>query len=200
MNAEQAIGALIANRGDAVAICALGMAAGEWWRQTHDDGDFYLHGAMGFSASVALGFALSLPQAKVWLINSDGSLCMNPGCLMTEAAQGASNLKHFVLDNGVYQTVGAVPMVNRARTDYCALAMAAGFTSARLLDSVEAIHAAIPEIDAATGPTMTVLKVDPTPGNVPLEPMNYEGPEVKYRFGRSVERRFGVNVFGPQGY
>jgi hypothetical protein len=31
-------------------------------------------------------------------------------------------------------------------------------------------------------------------------PMTYEGPEMKYRFGRALERRLGVKVFGPQGY
>jgi sulfopyruvate decarboxylase subunit beta len=30
--------------------------------------------------------------------------------------------------------------------------------------------------------------------------MTYEGPEMKYRFGRALERRFGIEVFGPQGY
>lgn len=200
MNAAEAIGALVANKGDAVAICALGMAAGEWWNQTHSDGDFYMHGAMGFASSFALGFALGLPQAKVWLLNSDGGLCMNPGALLTEAAQAPSNLKHFVLDNGVYETVGAVPMVNQHRTDYCGLAMAAGFKSARVVETVEEIIAALPEIEAETGPTLTVLRVETSGGRAQLEAMNYEGAELKYRFGRSIEARFGVTVFGPQGY
>jgi sulfopyruvate decarboxylase subunit beta len=86
-----------------------------------------MHGAMGFAASFALGLALSLPQVPVWLINADGSLCMNLGCLLTEASQAASNLKHFVVANGVYQTVGGLPMVNDGRTDYAAMARAAGF-------------------------------------------------------------------------
>jgi hypothetical protein len=30
--------------------------------------------------------------------------------------------------------------------------------------------------------------------------MTYEGPEMKYRFGRALERKFGISVFGPQGY
>jgi hypothetical protein len=28
----------------------------------------------------------------------------------------------------------------------------------------------------------------------------HEGPDMKYRFGRALEKRFGVSVFGPQGY
>jgi thiamine pyrophosphate-dependent acetolactate synthase large subunit-like protein len=200
MDSKEAIGALVARKGDAIAVCALGMAAGEWWRQTHSDDDFYLHGAMGFSSSFALGLALGLPQAKVWLINSDGSLCMNPGCLLTEAAQAPANLKHFVLDNQVYETVGSIPMVNQRRTNYAALALAAGFTSARTVETVEELAEAFPAIEAANGPTLTVLRVTQSGARSDLEPMNYEGPELKYRFGRSIERRYGVNVFGKQGY
>jgi len=200
MKAADAIAALLAHRTDEIAFCALGMAAGEWWRQSRSDADFYLHGAMGFSASMALGFALSLPQAKIWAINSDGSLCMNLGCLLTEVEQAPRNLKHFVLDNKVYETVGAVPMVNRGRTDYCALARAAGFASARSLQTVEEIDAVMPEIIAADGPCMTVLEVQSDGGAGQPEAMDYEGPEIKYRFGRSIEKRFGVSVFGKQGY
>ena len=127
MKARDAIDVLARHRGDAVAVCALGMAANEWWAATKSEDSFYMHGAMGFAASFALGLALSLPQVPVWLINADGSLCMNLGCLLTEASQAASNLKHFVVANGVYQTVGGLPMVNDGRTDYAAMARAAGF-------------------------------------------------------------------------
>lgn len=200
MKASDAVAALLAHRTDEIAFCALGMAAGEWWRQSRDEGDFYLHGAMGFSASMALGFALSLPQAKVWAVNTDGSLCMNLGGLLTEAGQKATNLKHFVIDNKVYETVGAVPMVNDGRTDYAGIAKAAGFASVRTLHSVEEINAAMPDILAEDGPCMTVLVVETDGGGGQPEPMPYEGPEIKYRFGRSIEKRFGVSVFGDQGY
>src|SRR3546814_16268056 len=79
MKASDAVAALLAHRTDEIAFCALGMAAGEWWRQSRDEGEFYLHGALGFSASMALGFALMLSQAKVCAIKTDGSLCMTLG-------------------------------------------------------------------------------------------------------------------------
>ena len=49
----------------------------------------------------ALGLALSIPNTPVWMLNADGSLCMNLGCLLTEASQAPKNLKHFVISNGV---------------------------------------------------------------------------------------------------
>ncbi len=200
MRARAAIDVLARHRGDAVAVCALGMAANEWWAATESEDSFYMHGAMGFAASFALGLALSLPQAAVWLINADGSLCMNLGCLITEAAQAAKNLKHFVLDNGVYQTVGGLPMVNDGRTDYAAIARAAGFARARTIATPDELEGQLPGIAAEDGPSFTVLRVEPEAGFLRTPPMTYEGPEMKYRFGRALERRFGIAVFGPQGY
>ena len=200
MRTREAIEALAKRRGDAIAVCALGMAANEWWAATRSEDSFYMHGAMGFAASFALGLALSLPQAAVWLINADGSLCMNLGCLLTEASQAPRNLKHFVVANGVYQTVGALPMVNESRTDYAAIARATGIVRARTVESLDALEQLLPGIVAEDGPSFTVLRVEPESGFLRTPPMTYEGPEMKYRFGRALERKLGIEVFGPQGY
>jgi thiamine pyrophosphate-dependent acetolactate synthase large subunit-like protein len=200
MIAREALEVLAAHRDGAIAVCALGMPAGEWWRLTESEDSFYMHGAMGFAASFALGLALTLPAAPIWLLNTDGSLCMNLGCLLTEAAQAPRNLKHFVVDNGVYQTVGAVPMVNQHRTDYVGMAIAAGFKRARTIETVPELAAALPAIVAEDGPSFTVLRVQPESADIRGKTMNYEGPELKYRFGRAMERRFGIEVFGPSGY
>ena len=58
----------------------------------------------------------------------------------------------------------------------------------------------LPGIAVEDGPSFTVLRVDPETGFLRTPPMTYEGPEMKYRFGRALERRFGIEVFGPQGY
>src|SRR6266571_1292075 len=160
MRAREAIEAMTKHRGNAVAVCALGMAANEWWAVTEGEDSFYMHGAMGFAASFALGLALSIPQAEIWLINADGSLCMNLGCLLTEASQAPKNLKHFVIDNQVYQTVGAVPMVNQGRSDYAALAKAAGSARTRTIDSAGDLVRQMPDIAAEEGPSFAVLRVE----------------------------------------
>ncbi|MDB5546212.1 MAG: thiamine pyrophosphate enzyme-like protein [Hyphomicrobiales bacterium] len=200
MKARQAIDCIAAHRGDAIAVCALGMAANEWWAATESEDAFYMHGAMGFAASFALGLALSLPSQEVWLINADGSLCMNLGCLLTEAAQAPRNLKHFVVDNGVYQTVGGLPMVNQARTDYAGIARAAGIPRARSIDNLVDLEAQMPEIAKGEGPHFVALRVEPETSFLGTPPMTYEGPEMKYRFGRALERKLGIEVFRPQGY
>ena len=110
MKTREALAVLARHRGDAIVVCALGMAANEWWAVTQSEDSFYMHGGMGFAASFALGLATALPRVPVWVLNSDGSLSMNLGCLLTEAGQQPTNLKHFVVDNQRYQTVDTMPM------------------------------------------------------------------------------------------
>ena len=200
MKTREAMQAIAAHRGDAVAVCALGMASNEWWQATKSEETFYVHGAMGFAASFALGFALMAPEVPVLLLNADGSLCMNLGCLLTEAQQAPQNLKHFVVDNRVYQTVSAVPMVNRGLTDYAGIARSAGIPRTLTLDNVPDLEKAMPEIMAAPGPYFTVLRVEAEPSYLEVPPNDYEGAEIKYRFGRAMEKRLGVKIFGPSGY
>jgi thiamine pyrophosphate-dependent acetolactate synthase large subunit-like protein len=200
VKAAEAVRILAAHRGEAVVVCALGVAANEWWAATRSEDSFYLHGAMGFAASFALGLALALPAVPVWVLNADGSLCMNLGCLLTEAGQQPHNLKHFVLDNRVYQTVGAIPMVNQGRADYAGLAKAAGLFKSRTIADINAFERELPFIVAEQGPSFTVLEVESESSYLHAPPMTYEGPEMKYRFGRALERRLGITVFGPQGY
>jgi thiamine pyrophosphate-dependent acetolactate synthase large subunit-like protein len=91
-------------------------------------------------------------------------------------------------------------MVNDGRTDYAAIARAAGFSRARTIATLDDFKQQLPGIAAEDGPSFTVLRVVPETGFLRTPPMTYEGPEMKYRFGRALERRLGIEVFGPQGY
>ena len=176
MRAREAI-MVAKHRGEAVAVCALGMAANEWWAVTKGEDAFYMHGAMGFAASFALGLALSLPKALIWLINADGSLCINLGCLLTEASQAPKNLKHFVVDNQIYQTVGALPMVNQGRTDYAAIARGAGILRARTIESLDELEKAMPRSPPRMALPLRCCGSRRRPGFLRTPPMTYEGPK-----------------------
>src|SRR5271166_4250330 len=136
MKTREALTVLAAHRGGAIVVCALGMAANEWWAVTRSEDSFYMHGGMGFAASFALGLAASILDSPVWVLNSDGSLCMNLGCLLTEAGQQPRNLKHFVVDNQSYQTVENMPMVNQDGADYAAIARGAGIAQTATIDNL----------------------------------------------------------------
>src|SRR5260370_939123 len=199
MKTNEAMKVLAAHRGDAVVVCALGMAANEWWAVTRSEDSFYMHGGMGFAASFALGLALSIPRTPVWVLNSDGSLCMNAGCLITEAGQQPKNLKHFVVDNQCYQTVETMPIVNQGGADYTAIARGAGIGQAITVDDLADLDRLMPEIVAAQGPYFVRLRVEAEPNYQRAPPANYEGPEMKYRFGRALEQKLGIRDFGPRG-
>lgn len=200
MKAAEVMKVLAGHRGDAVVVCALGMAANEWWSATKSEDSFYMHGAMGFAASFALGLALSVPDTPVWVLNSDGSLSMNTGCLLTEAGQQPKNLKHFVIDNQCYQTVETMPMVNQGGADYAMMAAGAGIRKTSTITSLDDLRTNLPEIVAAEGPYFVRLRVEAEPNYQRVPPAPYEGPEMKYRFGRAMEKKLGVKVFGPRGF
>jgi len=45
------------------------------------------------------------------------------------------------------------------------------------------------------------VRPSPLSGLKPRAPLaNYEGPEMKYRFGRALEKKLGIKVFGPRGF
>jgi thiamine pyrophosphate-dependent acetolactate synthase large subunit-like protein len=200
MKTREALAVLARHRGDAIVVCALGMAANEWWAVTRSEDSFYMHGGMGFAASFALGLATALPHVPVWVLNSDGSLCMNLGCLLTEAGQQPKNLKHFVVDNQCYRTVSNMPMVNQNGADYAAIARAAGIDRTMTVDDAEELDRKMPEINAAPGPYFVRLRVEAEPEYQRPPPFSYEGPEMKYRFGRALEKKLGIKVFGPTGF
>jgi sulfopyruvate decarboxylase subunit beta len=200
MKTREALAVLAAHRGDAIVVCALGMAANEWWAVTKSEDSFYMHGGMGFAASFALGLATALPKVPVWVLNSDGSLSMNLGCLLTEAGQQPANLKHFVVDNQSYQTVDTMPMVNQDNADYAAIAKAAGIRQVATIDNLADLEKSMPGIVAAPGPYFIRLRVESEPDYQRAPPATYEGPEMKYRFGRALEKRLGIKVFGPRGF
>jgi sulfopyruvate decarboxylase subunit beta len=189
------------HRGDAIVVCALGTASSQWWNATRCEETLYMTGGMGFSASIALGIALSMPEAQVWALNCDGSLCMNLGGILTEAQQAPKNLKHFVIDNEVYQTLDKpMPMVNQARSDYAGIARSSGMRNAQTISHVDDLKEKLPQIVAAPEHQFTVLKVEPMRDYPPVPPYDYEGHEKKYRFARNLEKKWGRKVFGPRGY
>lgn len=188
---------LAERRKDALVVCTLGTAMGEWYSLTRDDTAFHMH-AMGLAASFALGLALARPRTPVWLLDSDGGLTMSLGSMLAEARHQPANLVHFVVDNGCYQIIGGYPVVNAEQTDFAGMAKAAGMRRTFRFQGVQEFEAELDGILTAGRHSFVVLGVEPQPA--PHAPVPFEGPELKYRFGRHVERQEKVAVFGPYGY
>lgn len=126
---------------------------------TRPELDLPYWGSMGKAASTGLGVALAAPSVRVWVLDGDGSLLMNLGCLVTEANLAPPNLVHIVLENGVYQTTGGQPIPGRDKTELSLHARAAGFTKVFAYEDEPIFKRVIGDILGEEGPVFISLKV-----------------------------------------
>ena len=151
-------------RQDAVVITTMG-AAREWQKlEPHPKDLVYMPSSMGQGPPLGLGIALSKPDQRVIVVNGDGCLLMNLGCLVTITAQAPKNFTLIVVDNGVYEVTGGQATVGdkskRAGDDpvnFADLARAAGFTEVYEFDDAEAFRFE-QETLHEEGPVCIVLK------------------------------------------
>ncbi|MBT98217.1 MAG: thiamine pyrophosphate-binding protein [Dehalococcoidia bacterium] len=143
---------------------------GRDWRGISEDEkrDLTLQGAMGQTNSAALGFALSQPDEKVVLFDSEGSLQMNMGILGTIAGMKPKNFVHFLMDNGVYATTGGQPTPNSGNINFAGMANEAGYASTFSFDNLEDFADSIEQVMQAEGPVFVAMKMIPKVENEPI--------------------------------
>ena len=94
------------HRRDAVVLTTMG-AAREWQQLEPHPKDFvYMPSSMGQGPPLGLGIAIAQPEQRVIVVNGDGCLLMNLGCLVTITAQAPKNFTLIIIDNGVYEVTG----------------------------------------------------------------------------------------------
>ncbi len=167
----------------------------EMWREvTHDsDGVFYLEASMSLASMFGTGIAVGVPQTPVWVFSGDGAFCMNPGMLMVEHQMNLLNLKHFLVSNRCYGSTYEVRLPNASSNDYAAMARAVGIERVYRFDKLDSLKRDFDSAVLAPGHTFMVLEVEQVGKKLKEPPM--EGPEMKYRFGRHIERLTGVRIF-----
>ena len=123
---------------------------------------------MGQTNSAALGFALSQPNEKVVLFDSEGSLQMNMGILGTIAGKKPTNFFHFLMDNECYATTGGQPVPNASEINYAGMAREAGYTATFQFDNLEEFTNNIEAIMKEEGPVFVAMKMIPKIENEPI--------------------------------
>ena len=93
-------------------------------------------------------------------LRGDGSLLMNLGSLVTVAQAAPNNFFHFVFDNGVYEVNGSHPVPGAGKTDFAAMALAAGYRNAVVYDRLDDLKAGVAGFLSQTGPVIAVMKVE----------------------------------------
>ncbi|MSQ72630.1 MAG: hypothetical protein EXR27_15280 [Betaproteobacteria bacterium] len=199
---------LASRRTDQLVITSAGNSAQAWWAATGDiDNTFYLDASMSLSTMFASGLAAAQPQLRFWAFMGDGAFCMNPGMLMVERQMNLPNLVHLLVSNRAYGATSNAALPNSAANDYAAIARGMGlarvYTFASLAELERGFDEAVPSGASAVvsgstpGHTFIVLEIEPfTEAEQKLQQPPFDGPELKYRFGRTIEKLTGADIFG----
>ena len=126
---RELVAQLLAGRGDTIVVSGLGSPTYDLAAAGDHPRNFYLWGAMGGAAMIALGLAIARPDTPVIALTGDGEMLMGVGSFATIGMQQPDNLKIVVLDNGLYAETGGQATATRC-TDLAQLAKACGIVDA----------------------------------------------------------------------
>jgi thiamine pyrophosphate-dependent acetolactate synthase large subunit-like protein len=179
MPLDESLKVLASHRREEDVVLSTMSAAREWMKLgTHPLDFIYAPSAMGQAPALGLGIAMAQPERRVIVLNGDGCLLMNLGCLITITAQAPPNYLLITFDNSVYEVTGQqlTAASTEARrgagaVDYCQIARGSGFSAVFEYRRIEDWRECIGKVLAARGPTFVLLKVAPIPGGeVPKSP------------------------------
>lgn len=176
-----AVAGLLRDRGDLLVVTGLGSPTYDVFAAGDDDGNFYLWGAMGGAALVALGIAQAQADRPVAAFTGDGEQLMGLGGMATIAVSGASNLSIVVLDNGHFGETGGQLSHSGLGVDLAVVAKAVGFPTVRTITSLAELEEARADIGkVADGPRFIVVRIanGETPRALPVR----DGSVIKTRF------------------
>jgi thiamine pyrophosphate-dependent acetolactate synthase large subunit-like protein len=117
---------------------------------------------------------------------------MNTGLLFVERDLALPNLVSIIVANRCYGATESADLPSGRAIDFAAMARAAGIPHVfRFTDTAE-LEADFERAFRSAEPTTVVLEVDAPTRHHETPP--FDGPELKYRFGRALERRFDRKV------
>jgi thiamine pyrophosphate-dependent acetolactate synthase large subunit-like protein len=185
---------MASRKGDAIVVTSAGRSSGIWWDVTRDDGHaFYLNASMSLSSMFASGIAAGFPDRPVWAFSGDGAFVMNTGMLFVERQMNLPNLKHFLIANGTYASTHEVDIPFGRDADYAQMAKAAGISSVYRFSDLNEFKESFDETVLAHGHTFIVLDIHEHGSRVRTP--SVDGPELKFRFGRHIEKLTGAKLF-----
>jgi thiamine pyrophosphate-dependent acetolactate synthase large subunit-like protein len=159
MSQRQALEIVTPHRGERMVVTTM-TSCGIWPELSQSPFDFhFIPSAMGHAPALGLGLALAQPGRGVIVFNGDGCMLMSLGELVTLASQPA-DVYLIVLDNGLYEVTGGQPVAGAGRTDFAALARAAGIPRVYSFADLDSWKAGAGEALSGKGPVFIWLKVE----------------------------------------
>lgn len=185
---------------DELIVTSAGYASRTWRAITGDqERVFYLEASMSLSTMFATGLAQGLPDNRVWAFMGDGAFAMNPGTLMVERLLNLPNMTHILVSNRCYGSTFEVPIPYGDHADYAMIARGFGIERVYSIDSLDALAEKFDEAFIAPGYSLVILEDLVMPAEK-LTAKSQDGPEMKFSFGRYIERTTGKKIFArPTG-
>lgn len=154
-----------------IVVSNLGIPSKELYHILHQPTNFYMLGSMGMASPIGFGIALNTEE-KVYVIDGDGSLLMNPGTLATISLFNPSNLTILAIDNAAYGSTGNQPTHTAVSTDLSLVAKGFGIRNVYTVSSKRDILRAMESEQRGTRFIHIITK----PGNatVPNIPLTAE--------------------------
>lgn len=152
---------LLAACPQALVVTGLGSPSYDVFAAGDRPENFYLWGAMGGTAAMALGIAIAQPQRSVLVVTGDGEQLMGMGALATIGAQQPKNLSIVVLDNGLYGETGAQRSHTSHGTSLAAVARACGIADASEVHEAADLTGLAARINARAGCLFAQVRVRP---------------------------------------
>lgn len=148
---------------DAVIVSTTGKISRELYDYRKQQGighdrDFLVVGAMGHTAQIALGVALTQPDRPVFCLDGDGSVLMHMGSLATLGQSDCRNFYHIVLNNWAHESVGGQPTI-AGDIDMPAIAKACGYRVYQAKEQ-QSLAVVFPEFLASQGPVLLEVLVE----------------------------------------
>ena len=184
---------------DQIVVTSLSGQKIEWAHLSKHEGNL-LVGTMGTALGVAIGLAVALPQRKVIVLESDGSVLLSLFNLPTLANLDLNNLIVFVFDNASYSgTRISEPTATAGKTDLAKMAQAAGIENALTVRDVAAFQR---EMTAGLNESklrFVVCKIEESKEHRNIPRTDMDPLENKYLFLRYLERTEGKRFTRSHG-
>ncbi|KQW01367.1 thiamine pyrophosphate-dependent enzyme [Rhizobacter sp. Root1221] len=174
------VSTLLGKLPEALVVTGLGSASYDVFAAGDRPGNYYLWGAMGGAAPLALGLALAQPEKTVVCITGDGEQLMGIGSLGSIAAKQPRNLTIVVLDNGHFGETGMQRSHTSLGTDLVAVAKGFGIANAFGIDGLERCNDVVEH--AASRRATTFVRVAIQANEPPRALPPRDGTYIKNRF------------------
>ncbi len=160
MRRDEALKILAGHYPDGIAV-GVYQTVFDWMQIRPHPLNYLCTGAMGQAASHGLGLALGAPSEKVVVLDGDGSLLMNLGCLFTIAHAAPTNFFHFVSHNRSYEVNGNFPVFGGKQLRFDEVAKSAGYSHTFSFSELGDFESEIAKILTLEGPVFVNLILEP---------------------------------------